>query len=215
MRVLFIGNSATYMHDMPATFARLSGAETDQLTKGGCVLSRYADEKDELGIRAREMIREGYDLVFLQDNGSCISSTEMRNACISACRKPDRLIRESGGRTAIYIRPPYGYSAHGHTHEEQITAFMELFTGIAAELKCDFAPVAAAYRYMAQHHPEITMYHTDNAHTSPAGALLVACLCVLAAGLPLPDEIAGGDVPSEEAQIIRNAAVAVYGESHL
>ena len=37
MRVLFIGNSATYMHDMPKTFARISGAETDSLTKGGCV----------------------------------------------------------------------------------------------------------------------------------------------------------------------------------
>ena len=211
MRVLFIGNSATYMHDMPAAFARLSGAETDQLVKGGCVLSRYADE---LGIRAGEMIRGGYDLVFLQDNGNCISSPEMRDKCISACRKLDRLIRESGARTAIYIRPPYGYTAHGHTHDEQITAFMELFTGIAAELGCDFAPAAAAYGYMAEHHPEINLYHTDNAHTSPAGALLVACLCVLAAGLPLPEEIDGGDVPTEEAQIIRNAAESVYRESH-
>ncbi|MBE6561572.1 MAG: hypothetical protein E7662_10655 [Ruminococcaceae bacterium] len=214
MRVLFIGNSATYMHDMPATFARLSGAETDQLVKGGCVLSRYADEANELGIRAGEMIRGGYDLVFLQDNGNCISSPEMRDKCISACRKLDRLIRESGARTAIYIRPPYGYSAHGHTHDEQITAFTELFEGIAAELGCDFAPAAAAYRYMEEHHPEITMYHTDNAHTSPAGALLVACLCVLAAGLPLPEEIDGGDVPTEEAQLIRNAAESVYRESH-
>ncbi len=214
MRVLFIGNSATYMHDMPATFARLSGADTDQLTKGGCTLSRYADETDELGIRAREMIGKGYDLVFLQDNGNCISSPEMRGKCISACRELDRLIRAGGARTAIYIRPPYGYTAHGHTHDEQITAFTELFTGIAAELGCGFAPAAAAYGYMAEHHPEIPLYHTDNAHTSPAGALLVACLCVLAAGLPLPEVIDGGDVPPDEARIIRSAAGAVFTDTH-
>ena len=79
---------------------------------------------------------------------------------------------------------------------------------------CDFAPDAAAYRYMEKHDPEIYLYHTDNAHTSPAGALLVACLCVLAAGLSLPETIDGGDVPQKEVQIIRNAAEAVYGESH-
>ena len=69
MRILFIGNSATYVHDIPETLARLAteaGYPTEcvRVVKGGWKLSQHA----EAGSRALAEIEKGYDIVVLQDN---------------------------------------------------------------------------------------------------------------------------------------------------
>ena len=85
MRILFIGNSATYVHDIPETLARLAtdaGFPTEcvRVVKGGWKLSQHADT----GSRALAEIENNYDIVVLQDNGNCVENDEKRAACISA-----------------------------------------------------------------------------------------------------------------------------------
>lgn len=77
MKFLFIGNSYTFFHDMPTSLflplVRTADpkAEVTSVTRGGWYLSRFADPKNEEGIRLREVIRdEHYDCVVLQDQ-SC------------------------------------------------------------------------------------------------------------------------------------------------
>ena len=91
MKLLFIGNSATYVHEIPRTLARLCSEQgldvtTMQLTPGGYKLSQHADETTEHGQKVLAEIAKGYDIVFLQDNGNCISSQEKRKACHDACQ---------------------------------------------------------------------------------------------------------------------------------
>ena len=214
MKVLFIGNSATYMHDMPKTFAAMAKsaghtAEVDQLTYGGCVLSRYADENDPYGQDAREKIAAGHDIVFLQDNGNCISSPEMTENCLQACRTLDKLIRDSGAKTYLYIRPPYGYEAHGHTREGQIEAFSELFGKLGEELAAPCAQAAKGFGYVLEHFPEIGLYWHDNAHASEAGSYLIACCCYLAVFGELPEKIFEAGLDPDTAKKLRHAARAV------
>ena len=78
MKILFIGNSATYVNDVPKMLERLArGAgyemETDMVVKGGFRLSQHA-----AGIVARDKIaleelQKGYDLVILQVHSDLLS----------------------------------------------------------------------------------------------------------------------------------------------
>ncbi len=172
MRILFIGNSATYVHDIPETLARLATeagfpTESVRVVKGGWCLSQHAEE----GSRALAEIEKGYDLVVLQDNGNCVSSDEKRNACIASCDKLSSKAIESGAKVCYYVRPPYGYEAFGRSPLEQCRAFDELFTEIAVKNGAACAYVNRAFEYAIEN-TDIRLWGDDNGHTSEAGAYL-------------------------------------------
>ena len=176
MRILFIGNSATYVHDIPETLARLAtdaGYPTEcvRVVKGGWRLSQHA----EPGSRALAEIEKGYDIVVLQDNGNCISSDEMREACITACDLLSKKAVESGAKVCYYVRPPYGYEAFGRTPLEQCSAFDELFSDIANKNGATCAYVNRAFAYAIEN-TDIRLWGDDNAHTSEQGAYLAVCV---------------------------------------
>ena len=176
MRILFIGNSATYVHDIPETLANLATAagfptESVRIVKGGWCLSQHAAE----GSRALAEIEKGYDLVVLQDNGNCVSSDEKRSACIAACEVLASKAIESGAKLAYYVRPPYGYEAFGRSPVEQCRAFDGLFTEIASKNGAHCVYVNRAFEYAIEN-TEIRLWGDDNAHTSDEGAYLAVCV---------------------------------------
>ena len=80
-KLLFIGNSATFVNDIPGTLQALAGAagyeiSVGRMLKGGYELCRHADMETEHGRAVAEEIAKGYDIVFLQDNGNVIESEE-------------------------------------------------------------------------------------------------------------------------------------------
>lgn len=176
MRILFIGNSATYVHDIPETLARLAtdaGFPTEcvRVVKGGWRLSQHAEPES----RALAEIEKGYDIVVLQDNGNCISSDEMRSSCISACDLLSSKAVESGAKVCYYVRPPYGYEAFGRSPLEQCRAFDELFSDIANKSGATCAYVNRAFAYAIEN-TDIRLWGDDNAHTSEQGAYLAVCV---------------------------------------
>lgn len=176
MRILFIGNSATYVHDIPETLARLATdagfpTESVRIVKGGWCLSQHAAD----GSRALAEIGKGYDLVVLQDNGNCVSSDEKRSACINACEVLSSKAIESGAKVAYYVRPPYGYEAFGRSPVEQCRAFDELFTEIAKKNGAACVYVNRAFEYAIEN-TDIGLWGDDNGHTSEAGAYLAVCV---------------------------------------
>lgn len=176
MRILFIGNSATYVHDIPETLAYLAteaGYPTEcvRVVKGGWKLSQHA----QTGSRALAEIENSYDIVVLQDNGNCVENDEKREACISACELLSSKAIASGAKVFYYVRPPYGYEAFGRTPIEQCRAFDELFTDIASKNGAVCAYVNRAFAY-AIDNTDIRLWGDDNAHTSEAGAYLAVCV---------------------------------------
>lgn len=176
MRILFIGNSVTYVHDIPETLARLAtdaGFPTEcvRVIKGGWCLSQHAAD----GSRALAEIEKGYDLVVLQDNGNCVSSDEKRAACIASSDKLSSKAIESGAKVCYYVRPPYGYEAFGRSPVEQCRAFDELFTDIASKNGAVCAFVNRAFAYAIEN-TDIRLWGDDNGHTSDEGAYLAVCV---------------------------------------
>ena len=179
MKALFIGNSATYVNEIPQTLSRLAKAlgytiETEQITPGGCTLFRHADSATELGQRVFAEIAKGYDIVFLQDNGSCVTSDENRENCIFASKQLCDAIKKSGARPFFYVRPPYGKDKAGRDPFEQCVAFDELFGEIARENEADCIYVNRAFAYAIKH-LSYDLWGDDHAHTGKFGAYLIVC----------------------------------------
>ena len=180
LRVLFIGNSATYVHEIPKTLSILANdagykLQCDSVVKGGATLTMHADFSSELGDKALQAIKSGYDIIFIQDNGNCISSDTMREASIKAAKTLDLSIRENGAITAIYVRPPYGKDNSGYNAFEQCIEFDGHFNIIANDIGAKNAYVNRAFAYAIKN-TDINLWGPDNAHTSEHGAYLAVCV---------------------------------------
>lgn len=177
MKILFIGNSATYVHDIPETLARLATAagfptECARIVKGGWCLSQHAAE----GSLALDEIGKGYDIAVLQDNGNCISSEEMREECIRSCGALADAAEKSGAKVYYYVRPPYGYEKWGFAPVDQCRELDLLFSEIAEKTGAVCAYVNRAFAYAINNNSDIRLWGDDNAHTSPEGAYLAVCV---------------------------------------
>lgn len=219
LRVLFIGNSATYMHDLPLTLGRLATdagypMECHMLVKGGWRLSQHADAESEWGAQVFAEIAQGYDLVFLQDNGNCITSDELREASMAACRHLAAAVTASGGQIWFYVRPPYGTEHAGRSPFAQCEEFDRFFGEIGAEIGAKYAHVNRAFAYAMMHLP-YDLWGPDHAHTSEWGAYLAICVFFAAIFGKSSALLGANDLPPEDARALQAVADAIVLEGSL
>ncbi|MBQ8433016.1 MAG: hypothetical protein IJX28_09055 [Clostridia bacterium] len=212
-RLLFIGNSATYVHDLPRMLRTLAGEagyplEVTTVARGGYTLAQHADGTTEHGRAVLAEIQKGYDLVFLQDNGNCITTPARRLASQQACRTLDSAIRATGGITCLYIRPPYGYALGEYSPVEQCGELDGLFTGIAAELGATCAFVNRAFGIAIEELP-YDLWGPDHAHLGPYGAYLAVCVFFATLFSTSSSVLSFNGLPAEAARALQGVADAV------
>jgi hypothetical protein len=218
MKFLFIGNSATYVHDVPQTLQRLAGElgfefDVAQITPGGCELAMHADTSTELGQKVFAEIAKGYDIVFIQENGSCMSSAEKRAACFDASKRLIAAIRESGAEPYIYVRPPCLKDYYGYPTIEQCKNFDEIFGTIAKEngnVKCVY--VNRAFAYAAKNY-NFNLWGPDNGHTSPLGAYLIVCTFFTTLFGESATKLSAGEIDPADAKVLAEIADKVVREN--
>ena len=218
MNLLFIGNSATYVHEIPQTLAKLCAEQgynvtTSQLTPGGYMLSQHADETTEHGQKVLAEIAKGYDIVFLQDNGNCIATKEKATACHLACDKLINAIRAHGARPMLYVRPPYGKPLADHSPLAQCQKLDALFSDIAGRHGVDCVFVNRAFAQAIQN-TEIELWGPDHAHTSPAGAYLAVCTFYATLFGRSATELDTNGLPPDEARVLQSIADRVAQDSN-
>lgn len=179
MKILFIGNSATFVHDIPGKLQRLCEKagykiETGQITLNAFFLKGYADESTEHGQLVLEEVKKGYDIVFLQEHSACILTEEKREACKIASEKLSVIIKDSGAKPALYVRPPTGRVLHGISTLDQCKGFDKLFNEIADKNGLSCVYVNRAFAYAAQK-LNYNLWGDDNAHVNEYGAYLIVC----------------------------------------
>jgi hypothetical protein len=179
MRVLFIGNSLTYVNDLPNTVAAIATAAGDtirveiQAGPGLALIDHLTG-----ATRAAEVIRRGgWDYVVLQQGptpaGIC------RDSLILWTRMFDDLIRGVGAKTAVMMTWPA-------TNERgRFDAVRESFLQAAAAVEGVFLPAGEAWRSAWQEEPLLAVYGPDGFHPSPIGTFL--------AGLEIYERITGRD----------------------
>lgn len=219
LKILFIGNSATYVHDIPQTLSRLAeGAgyhiEVTSIVKGGYELAQHANVGTEHGKKVYDQIRKGYDVVILQDNGNCVTSEEKCDATKISCELLHEAIRASGGETFFYVRPPYGTDHAGRTPFDQCVAFDDLFGKIAENLDIVCAYVNRAFAYAMTHLP-FDLWGPDHAHTSERGAYLAVCVFFATLFGVSSAALATNDLPTEDAGALQTVADKIALETFL
>lgn len=187
--MLFLGNSMTYVNDLPDVFDQLSQSggfepEVYDLTEGSYRLQYFADETDEVGSQVYAALESyTWDYVVLQEQ-SGISTIGGEDLMYPAARTLDKMIRSAEGESVFLMTWAYkdGF-AHKllgvnveKTTEEMQTMIAENYRNIAGELDALLAPAGIAFMRCAERYPEIELWDEDKSHPSPAGTYLAACV---------------------------------------
>ncbi len=171
LHVLFIGNSYTYVNDLPLLTRRLAASVPDapavevmKVTVGGATLERHWLEGDAI-----EVIRQGgWSHVVLQEQST--RPITDREQFFKYARLLDGEIRKSGAQTVFYLT-----WARQHLPETQ-QALTDAYMSIADELGAMVSPVGIAWALAIQGRPTLALHHEDQSHPSPSGTYVAACV---------------------------------------
>lgn len=184
LRILFVGNSYTYYHNMPeeifAPLAAQAGydVEVQTVTHGGYKLSWFADPENEGGIRMRETIRgKHFDCVVLQDHSLItILEPELFFQGIGSLKEllkdhTDRflLCATWGRKDGSEILSELNMSS-----EEMTERIAQAYDEAAQRFDMAVAHVGKAFVSYIQRHPEAELYLGDRHHPSLLGGTIAA-----------------------------------------
>ena len=217
VRVLFIGNSYTYFHNLPEMVARLAAAarqpvETRMAAPGGWRLKDHW-EKGE----ARRALTQGrWDYVVLQDQSTLGVTLYVEG-------KPrvssDQLFRPAAERWAAAIkqvkaRPVFYLTWARKASPEDQDILTHAYMSAAKASVSLVAPVGLAWQRVRRDHPGIELFEADGSHPSQSGTYLAACTFIAAlfdrnpAGLPAIVTGTPVDLETEQVQAGKTAVLA-------
>ena len=171
LRVLFIGNSYTYVNMLPEMLQQfaIAGREPRQLeyemiAPGGSTL----EQKWKGGNSRKTIAQGGWDYVVLQES----SGNPITNAASTQeyVRLFDSDIRKAGAKTLLYVT-----WARKGTPETQ-ARLTEVYSSLAKELGALCCPVGPARARALANQPGLNLYQSDGSHPSAAGTYLAACV---------------------------------------
>ncbi len=180
-RVLFIGNSYTYVNDLPATFADLAKSgghkvEVQTAAEGGWTLADHIQSQGTL----KKLNSAKWDIVVLQEQSQIPSVAQSRvQAMYPAARELVREIRALGSTPIFFDTWAHreGWPENGMKTYQSMQAQIDTgYAGIALELNVPVAPVGSAWFYAVTEHPELSVWQDDGSHPSEQGTYLAACV---------------------------------------
>lgn len=184
MKLLFVGNSHTYVNDLPAMFMQLCQAAgenvyTHSVTKGGWRLRQYADPENEFGIKLREEFpKQHWDLIVLQDNS--LQPTQHPDEFFPAVRALCELMHNHCNGFALYQTHPFEKDSPkcielGLVYEDMQRSLHDNYALAAQENNALRVPAGDCYYRCFKEHPHINLYAPDRYHPSPNGTYMACC----------------------------------------
>lgn len=182
--VLFIGNSFTYVSDMPERFfmpiSRSAGYNVyaTRITNGGHYLYEHGNINDEFGAQVYDALKNNtYDFVVIQEQSS--NAIKNPESFYTAVRRLVNLVRENGATPILYST--WGHREGSSTLEgmpgwdtESMTyGLAAAYNAISEELGVRRSEVGLAFWDVhSKHASTIDLYISDNYHQSALGAYL-------------------------------------------
>ncbi|HET7133456.1 MAG TPA: hypothetical protein VFJ95_14485, partial [Gammaproteobacteria bacterium] len=171
-RVLFFGNSITYVGNLPAVFSALCGASgrhcsTEMVVQGGAVLAdRIAD-----GSLDRAAGAGGFDHLILQERGGDLMGARMNHAerqqqAETAAAALVRDAREKG------MKPVLLGTYQGDPESSRTLVAAE--RALAAKLDSSYVPISTSLDCGRRNEASLRWFDRDGMHPGPALTLLMA-----------------------------------------
>jgi hypothetical protein len=209
-RILFIGNSYTYVNDLPAVLQQLANAsapgslEARMVVEGGATLQQHWEKGDAL-----KAIREGgWTWVVLQEQSTLgpspivdgvIQVNDPENFTAYA-RRFDAEIRKAGAKTVLFLT---WARRDAPANQAKLT---EAYSRAAQEVGAMLAPVGPAWQN-ALHDSRLPLLHQpDGSHPTAAGTYLAACVVYATLFGRTPEGLPPVNVDPEQARLLQRVA---------
>lgn len=219
MRVLFVGNSFTFFHDVPELFGSLCTADVrnvsvESVTNGGWTLEKYASDADTYGKIVDEKMKSEtrYDVVILQEQSQQPFSEF--DSFLSACRALKSKIRENNKDARILLYETWSYGdehaylrKNGWKAEDMQKRLEDAYAAAAKEIDVEVSHVGKGMLRLYRD-TGIDPYDADRKHQSYHGSYLAAVTHFLTV---FPDAhgenilFSGECTPEERESIVRIA----------
>ena len=175
MRILMLGNSFTFVNNMPQTLAELTGAEVVYHTRGGARLSEHLNPDTKLGTRTQAALaNEHWDYVVLQEmsHGPVTSPKSFFSSVEQLCRQ----IRENSAIPILYATWAYQrggdkLAAKGWDYEEMARKLSETCRKAARENHALLADVGQRFYELSDTQ---SLYADDGVHPNEGGSRIAA-----------------------------------------
>jgi hypothetical protein len=209
LRVLFIGNSLTYVNDLPALVAAFAEAAGETPPEFRAVVAGGFSLEDHWrqGKARRAIEREKWDVVVLQQGPS--ASAEGRALLLRYARRFAPGIRRAGARPALYmVWPSAG-------RRQDFGGVSDSYRLAAEDIRGMLLPAGEAWRRVEKRAARLELYSSDGLHPTVAGSYVAGAVIYaqlyrrfpigLPARLPLRSGITV-EVPAEDARLWQEAA---------
>lgn len=226
-KVLFIGNSYTYVNNLPGLINEIAIDKGNQLiyethTPGGATLAQHAANSNVQYLLGTTE----WDYVVLQEQSQYPSfppsqvATEVypfaESLCNdirfnSSCAEPVFFMtwgRENGDSQNCAFYPPIC------TYSGMQERLIESYTEMAQFNNALLAPIGIAWQNIREEHPELNLYSSDGSHPSIYGSYLASCVfySILFSDDPNTAYFPSG-INIDEAEIIQEFALNAITET--
>ena len=175
MKILMIGNSFTYYHNMPRMLGKLLGAEVVARAEGNAFLNDHLNADSPVGAATLGLLtEEKWDYVVIQEysNGPVFR----RDAFFKSVRELCRMARESGAIPVLYATWAYREGSEklagmNMSYKKMADALSVAYHSAAEENGALIADVGSAFTDVREF---VDLYKGDDYHPSAAGAVLAA-----------------------------------------
>ena len=187
-KVLFLGNSYTYVNDLPDLFFNLARSGGKKVITGVSAPGGYMLENHKSNETSLNLIRQGgWDFVVLQEQSQAPTIEHYRyNSMYPSARFLDSLIklnnlhtcffmtwgRQNGGQQCIDSFCSPVFTNFFHMQDSLKSAYSE----ISSMLNALLCPVGEAWRKARLLQPGIDLWESDESHPSIKGSYLAACV---------------------------------------
>jgi len=179
--VLFIGNSYTYVNDLPGMFVKLARSgghaiDASMIAEGGWTLADHLKSTKTL----EKIKSQKWDYVVLQEQSQIPASIEAREAgMFPSARMLSELIIAGGGRPIFFQTWGHrdGWPEMGlNGYEDMQNSLDQVYREIARQLNLPIAPVGDGWQLAMRQNPQLVLWQEDGSHPTEQGSYLSACV---------------------------------------
>lgn len=181
LRVLFVGNSYTYVNDLPTAFSELARSgghkvEVSIVAEGGFSFEDHANSPKF----TETLTVSQWDYVVLQEQSQIPSIKASRTQSMyPAARELVGQIRATSAEPIFFETWAHrsGFPENGlFTYESMQYEINQGYARIASELNVRLAPVGLAWFRAWQANPGLQLWQEDGSHPAEQGTYLAACV---------------------------------------
>ena len=175
MRILMLGNSFTFVNNMPSTLADMTGEEVVHHTRGGARLAEHLNSSTKMGAKTQTALQnEKWDYVILQEmsNGPITSKEKFLTNVEKLCVQ----IRENGATPILYATWAYQkggrqLQSSGMDYDEMYQKMYEAYHEAAEQSGALIADVGKRFYEIADRQ---NIFAEDGCHPNELGSQLAA-----------------------------------------